>query len=249
MCGGGGWYLMGPEVSYHGFRLQRHISDEATVITYKAADGSLKRMAVLDAKFRSVQKFGVGNMDVPELDSILLPSGAQYVAGTTAIPNKSPMPDGITSDSIFAKWADLMKADKTARENCDIWMKYNNISDGYSQGVPAIAWCRSQLLKGVGCDLGNAYQNMVIFACGDKLDEMDRSALTHSDLKLGYTSTAYDGTYGRGQRVGTAKTTYRHTSTESIYCSVINVCHDGQVCIGGTNRHSNYSVIPILELD
>ena len=53
----GGGDNSGP-VEYHGFLLSRHPGNEATVIEYKAADGTQKKIAVKDAKFRSVQKFG-----------------------------------------------------------------------------------------------------------------------------------------------------------------------------------------------
>ena len=183
--------VIGPAYDYHGFKLQRHISDLATVITYKAAGGATKRMAVLDAEFRSVQQFGTYGTDVHGLANFATRGkNGWYITGDSTIPDKHPMPDTVTNDAIFTQWADTLKTDNTAKANCDIWMTYNDRTDSQGiKGVPAVAWCRAQTLAGKPCDLGNEYQTIVIWACGDKLDEMDPNASAYHDMCLGYTAT------------------------------------------------------------
>ncbi|MBD5640950.1 MAG: hypothetical protein HDQ91_00835 [Desulfovibrio sp.] len=243
--------VIGPAYDYHGFKLQRHISDLATVITYKAADGATKRMAVLDAKFRSVQQFGTYGINVPGLANFNTQGkNGWYIAGDSSIPNMQPMPDSVTNDAIFTNWADTLKTDKTAKANCDIWMFYNDKEDKLVQsikGVPAVAWCRAQTLVGKPCDLGNLYQNIVIFACGDKLDEMDKTASEYPNLRLGYTSTTAWPGFGRCQKYNGQRTDRRFSSTEYATNSERVVGYGGNC--GSIFKYNLGAVVPILELD
>ena len=241
--------VMGPAYDYHGFKLQRHISDTATVITYKAADGSMKRMAVKDARFRNVLTFGTSGLNVPGLGNFAGAgaSGTMYVAGGT-ISYQNPMPASVTNDVIFAQWNAGLKLDKTARQNCDIWMSYNNYKDSYGViGVPAVAWCRNQELLGQPCDLANLYQGMVIYVCGDKLDELDASLPEYYNLRLGYERPTSDYPPVRCQIYDKTSTNIMHTSTE---CSSTGIRPVG--CNSHTaerTKNTPGTAIPILELD
>ena len=244
---------MGPEVSYHGFKLQRHISDEATVITYKAADGRLKRMAVLDAKHRCIVKFGMFGRTMREFEDFNFGNGAhgsRYIAGTSAVLSDQPMPDYVCNETIFANWGELLKSDKSARENCDIWWACKNYtadSQG-TAGVPAVSWCRNKLLDGEPCDLGNVYEVFVIWACGDKLDEMDVSRDKFPGLKLGYTATnaSYPG-QGRVYTYGNIKSASLMSSTNESPQSVYGIGNRSETIQAG--KHIARTVVPILELD
>lgn len=197
--GGGSSDAIGPVYNYHGFKLQRHISNEATIITYKAADGKIKRIAVKDAKFRAVLRFGTYNIDIPEMANFKTTGYLYMLDGYNTVPYNQPIPDEITNDRIFSRFTGFLITEKTARENCDIWMKYDNISDSQNtKGVPAVSWCRKQTIGGKICDLGNAYEVAVILSCGDKLDEFDATSNSYPILCLGYTSTGHSS-MGRRQ--------------------------------------------------
>lgn len=241
--------VTGPIANYHGFILQRHVSGKGTVITYKAADATIKRMLVLDAQYRSVQKFGTYTVDVPGLTNFQSQGASGwYVVGNDPIPNKEPMSDTVNNDAIYNQWNAAFATDKTAKENCDIWMSYNNKTDSNGiQGVPAVAWCRNQIVDGKPCDLGNEYETIVLWACGDQLDEMDPTGASYPDLRLGYTSTAWPERGGRCQKFNGLQSNNLYSSTE--YSSdFVRVMLDAGYC-HYVNKRVNCTVVPILELD
>lgn len=244
--------VIGPVYDYHGFKLQRHISNEATVITYKAADGTTKRMAVKDAKFRSVQIFGTYNTNisgVPDIINLNLGSTIMYIGGEYRVPHDKPMPESVTNNLIFQTWGSKMKITKSAREICDIWMTYNDKTDSASiKGVPAVAWCCSQTLIGRPCAMAKAYEILVIFACSDKLDDMDPSAVAYPTLKLGYTATG-STKYGRCQAYNGKVAELIFSCIESGANDVRRVTYEGN-CVGASvYKKANGTAVPILELD
>lgn len=242
--------VTGPVIGYHGFKLQRHISNEATVITYKAADGRMKRMAVKDAQFRSVKQFGTDGIDVPGLTNFRSKNASDTVyihGGSSGIPSTEPMPDTVTNEVIYNQWHALFATDKTAKENCDIWMSYNNQTDKQGiRGVPAVAWCRSQVIEGKPCDLPNKYETIVIFACGDNLDELDPTIASYPDLRLGYTATTARPGYGRCQKFNGQTSPMLFSSTEYDSYTVHHVYCDG-TC-GNYTKPTAGTAVPILEL-
>lgn len=245
--------VTGPVIGYHGFKLQRHISNEATVITYKAADGRMKRMAVKDAQFRDLKQFGTQAIDVPGLTnftSLLNASGNGMIHGITfnAIPDRQPMPDTVTNDVIYNQWHASLAADKTAKENCDIWMTYNNQTDrNHIKGVPAVAWCRSQVIDGKPCDLPNKYETIVIWVCGDKLDEMDPTAVSR-DMRLGYTATTAKSGYGRCQKAANGLVSDVLFSSTEYDASYVHGVYYAGGC-SNSDKIGAGTAVPILELD
>ena len=222
------------------------------MIEYKAADGTKKKIAVKDAKFRSVQTFGTYGMDVPGLTNFTAKNknNTWYIDGWSAsiIPYNpaGPMPDRITNDLIFEQWASVFASDKTAKANCDIWMTYNSTPDTMNfVGVPAVAWCRSQNIGGTPCDLANQYQNMCIWTCGDKLDEMDPTASAYPDLKLGY-KTMRDIKDELYQKYNGFVLLGLYSSTRGYWKSIRCVTHSG-FC-GGTYQSQISTIVPILEI-
>ena len=94
-------------VMHHGFLLYRHVGDEATVIQYKAADGTIQKMAVKDAKFREVLPFGTQGIDLPELNNFqsVSKNGGSYInGGSSPLPTKVPLPTSLSNDLIFEQW-------------------------------------------------------------------------------------------------------------------------------------------------
>lgn len=247
LCASGG-IIAGPMYEYHGFKLGRHISGKGTVINYKAADGSRKDMLVLDAQYRSVQKFGTYGTDVPGLANFQAQgNGGRFVWENNSIDSKTPMPAAVTNDQIFNQWSETFVADSTAKANCDIWMTYNDKTDSQGiKGVPAVAWCRAQVVNGKLCDLPNEYQLIVLWACGDDLDEMDPTAASYPDLRLGYTSTNAHPNYGRCQKFNGVYADRLCSSTERDSTNVRNVTYVGDTY--AILKNYNCGVVPILEL-
>lgn len=235
-------YLLLPIVShsiieYHGFRLWRHKSNEATCIEYKSAKGFQQIIAVKDAKFRINTQFGTYQKDVPELSNFTANGvKGRYIIDSNSLPATSSMPETYTNEAIYQNWGSVLASDKSAKENCDVWMQYNTYADArpYVVGVPAVSYCRSRVLENKSCNLGNLYQMICIFACGDKLDEMDPTLSNYSNMRLGYSSA-----YG-------ARINFLLSSTEYNADYVRSV-----VYYGGTNnlyKTNTYTAVPILEI-
>lgn len=169
-----------------------------------------------------------------------------YIAGNSSIDNNSPMPDTVTNELIYDNWAEIFKADKTAKENCDIWMKYQGkTSSSNVIDVQQVRWARDKTLGGKPCDIANMYELMVIWACGDKLDELDITAGIYPKLKLGYTSEAFHG--GRTYQSSSRKTTfYIASSTNAGKASLRSID------LGGMCKYISCSyeslILPVLEI-
>lgn len=246
---------VGPVYDYHGFKLQRHSSQEATIISYKAADGTMQRIAVKDAKFRNVLQFGLQDRDmsgcgITDGRKITKPN---FIASSTFIPCNKPMPDEVTNATLFDNCSQWLAGDKSAKANCDIWMTYNGQTDEKGiKGVPAVAWCRAQTLAGKPCDLGNEYENCVIFICGDKLDEMDPTYGAYPTFGLGYTSAWYKSSSGYNGRT-MISADKSHLGTERWASSPISTSSTDTIAYNGRRNclgRANWcGVVPILELE
>lgn len=231
---------------YHGFLLWRHESNESTCIKYKSAQGEQKVIAVKDAKFRSIQKFGaygkessLTNFTAKGIDN------SYFIYGNSTIGN-IPTPEYVNNDNIYNQWSTSLRLDKTAKENCNVWMTYNTSTDSKGVvGVPAVAYCRNQKVNNIPCDLPNIYQTIVIWACGDKLDEMDPTASSYPYLKLGYTAFG-DGSNSRTQEYNGILGYELWSSTEYDSYSVRRIGYSGYCSFD--YKWDNYTVVPILEL-
>lgn len=226
-------------IEYHGFLLWRHNSGEATCIAYKAADTYTKIIAVKDAKFRSVSYFGTHGTD-SSLKSFSA-SGARgyWINGSGQVTHNKPMPETINNDSIFNDWSAVLVSDKSAKENCDVWMTYSV--------VPVVEYCRSQTINNKPCDCPNAYQLFCIWACGDKIDELDTTADEYSDMRFGYTSTGWLP-WGRCQKWNGKTSAFCFSSTEYSSTHTYIACWDGNLYYSGYHKNSIGTVVPILEL-
>lgn len=238
-------------INYHGFLLWRHNSGEATCLAYKAANGFQNVIAIKDAKFRTVVKFGTYRTNSPLIN---FPSANKYGnwffnQEGTAISDQQPVPDWLTQDSVYEAWSPTLVFDRTAKENCDVWMTYQGIADSEGfVGVPAVEWCRNQKLQNKACDLPNEYQTICIWVCSDKLDELDPTASSYTDLKLGYSATGWRP-YGRCQRANGLQSCNFYSSTEYSQFSVRDVFYNGNCGYSGYSyKRIQGTVIPILEL-
>lgn len=200
-----------------------------------------------DAKFRSIQPFGTYAKNSP-LSNIATKSveGSWYIVGSVNIPWSQPMPDNITNEAIFLNWGSILINDRTARENCDVWMLYQGQTD--TQGVvgnPAVEWCRSQKIWNTPCNIPNLYQAMCLWTCGDKIDELDPTTSSYSTLKIGYTAKG-DPAYGRSQKQGDLISYAIWASTEYSYTDARAVRYNGVCANYGKNQ--KITTVPILEL-
>lgn len=247
--------VKGPVVNYHGFKLQRHISDKATVITYKAADGKTKRMAALDAKYRNIKTW-ISNYDYhPSGVPMLSPYGksGDGIVDDEKIKSTMPMPDKVTNEAIYNQWSKCLCAENTAKWTCDQWIKYKN-SLTKSINLDAISWCRGQDLAGHPCDVPNLYELFCIRGCGDKLDEMDITSSKYPQYKLGYTAVHSDHNTGRSMDWISEDHTWCPILYSSLRDSIYNMCTVSYEC--DWNVHAIYTnivwgggLVPIIELD
>lgn len=233
-------------LDYHGFKLSRLCSGDATVITYKAADGTIQSIVVADAIYRHVKCFGLFGVFVNGLkwfqEGNVKGNYFIHSIDKQVVNEHSPMPDFITNDLIYDLWSPSLKSDRTAKENCDILMQYVGITDDEEiTGVPAVEWCRSQTIGGVQCDLPNLYQTMVIWICGDQLDLMDPTAEANPGMKLGYTGDE------RCQHVGKETGTWLWSSTAESAMYTRYVGYAGNMLWVFSRKYSG-TVVPIIEL-
>lgn len=245
--------ISGSWIEYHGFQLARHSCGEATVIKYKSANASIKYIAVKDAKFRNTCAFGTYGKDIPELGNFgtVGKNGGWDPASTSSYltsPFTSPMKTEWTNDAIYNGWATTLLSDKSAKENCDIWMKYKSTTDTKGTvGVPAVAHARSQTIDGIACDIATEYQIICIWVCSDKLDEMDVTASEHPQLKLGCTSTGYPSR-GRYQNGSGGQSAILWSSTECHLNDVRAMGCTGY-CSSGNKSGSIGTAVPVLEIE
>lgn len=156
------------------------------------------------------------------------------------------MPDFFTNEAIFQNWSTSLKIDNSAKQNCDIWMKYNDYNDGYVIGVPAVAHCRNQNILGVPCNLPNIYELICIYTCSNELDKLDPTASSYPGYKIG--NTAIDAKLNEG-----------HTMTDSsgiAYFMFSSTEYNSQRVrrVGYTGYCQQYpknglgQIIPVLEI-
>lgn len=86
---------------FQGFILWRHESNEATCIEYKDAKGNQKIIAVKDAKFRSVQKFGTTGLDVPELTNFTSSGTKGWYTEGNPVSSSIPIPNIYTNEAVY----------------------------------------------------------------------------------------------------------------------------------------------------
>lgn len=229
-----------------GFRLWRHESGQATVLEYVDNLGAAKRFAVLDAAFRSAERFycrttsnSFTNINLYDLGNFADRNAWKYlnIENRSDSTYKKPVPDDYTLEVMLERYGDgpLLK-DNTAKRSCDGWMSYDgDTGKGYGAGtvtgVPAVRFCRRQSLDGSPCDLPTLWQMMCMFVCGDALDALDPT--------LASASPAYAlGAERRGENVRN----YTDGSTGYLYCGAYQTCSLDSQSGGTRNRRGLVSV-------
>lgn len=247
MCGDGGMGSWNLNVDYRDFKLGRHSSGMGTVLHYMDLTGKEKDILVLDAAYRSDEVPGLAGFDVPELndpDIVSIDKATRNIIGeygsNNNLSNSLKMPDRVTNEAIRTFWKKYLSADKSARENSDILLKYHSYIDSNGVvGVPLVAACRRIKINGFACDLPNIYQTMIIWGCGDILDELDPTASTN--VKFDLCGTAYSSSNHRVRRTLCSSTENDTNSFYGVYWS--------GYCARYGSKIANTVGVPILELN
>lgn len=213
-------------------KIYRHPSNEGSVIEFDMYGAQVK-LFVADAKYRTVKPWGASGTDA-SLD--IFAGDCQYINPSDDSDNRSgPLSYNLTDQELQARFP-RFKADKTAKENTDVLMTYND--------TEAAHWCRAQNISGVGAlDLPNIYELMVIYLESDNLDALDPTAEQYPNMMLGYKMLGYKATDGRFYNTSG----YTWSSTEHNPYGARSVNYRGRVIWDG--KTNSCGVVPVKELD
>lgn len=235
-------------------RLYRHESGMGTVICFN--DGVYREVLVLDAKYRANRRFGARSASV-NLEPFLYNPG-----GKSSVHLNPENIDGDISTTealtVIDDWinANVVHDDKTARENCDEWIKLKDYDNGEfayggGNGVPAVAYCRSLVVPGAGaCDLPNIQTLARIYCDADYLDRMDPTVASYSSYALGKRNSGWNiGIAGSGSGGNTYAAYTRSVFSSTLYNenNVWRVYLSGLVD-GLGNRAYELPIVPVCEL-
>lgn len=233
--------LAGPlETIASGRKLARHSSGMGTVMEFN--DGKPRRVLVLDAQYRSNQATGVYGKEMKGLPELIGPYRHLNTSSDSFIST-------IDAASVTDSWinTNMAKDTNTAKQSCDIYMKYQyttgaNVS---IDGSPAVIHCRSILVSGTPCDLPNIQTLARIYCDAEAIDARDPSKDTHPTYLLGSRNT--QGNWFIGPGSGSYKT--------SAWSSTQFNPTDGWLVEGGglvtalyCRKYNKCAVIPVLEL-
>lgn len=239
-------------VADSGRGLYRHSSDMGTVLCFN--DGAEREVLILDAQYRANRRFGMYHQDSSLTNYT---SGYRYLNTSTNSITTTTAARVITDSWINSN---ICKDANTAKQNCDVWMTYNNVTTSITSGsttvtmtgVPAVAYCRSISVNGTPCDLSNVQTLARIYCDAEMLDAMDPSKDTHSKYLLGSRNPQgawYIGVAGSGggtNATSWADISYAWSSTEWDQASAWRVGYHGDVSYNG--KCFEFAVVPVLEL-
>ena len=199
-------------------------------------DGSTAKFVIALAKDRTKKKFGTYGTDMPGLTNYTTAnkSGSWYLDGAsnTGVITK-------TDAQMRAEWFDSID-EKTAKQNCDIWMTKNSTTDTQGiVGVPAVAYCRSVRIGGVVCDLPNEQELMLMRLEANAIDSLDPTVAQYPTYALGSANTAGFWNFG-GPAIAFSSTEY--SSTNVRYVGSSGACH------GANKKNNEYGVAPVREI-
>ena len=225
--------------------IYRHENNKGSVIEFKGFNNETIKLFVADAQYRTKLQWGTYGTDVPSLTNFSSNNGTNWFIknsmssieqSQTAAP-----PFGYTLANLKTTWSNL-STDKTARQNCDIWMTYNNSTDSQSiKGVPAVAYARglTDIFSG-GCDIPNEFELMVVFLCMNAIDALDPTVDSYPAYALGNIKGVGN------ERWLFNSADYCWSSTEDYSFTVRSVRFNG-ACYTLT-KESTGGVLPVREL-
>lgn len=151
--GGGNASIIGPVYTApSGREYARHESGMGSVMFY--ADGTDRRVLVLDAIFRGSAPFTSQAANVSSLPAINIPRGLSFCG--LSVP-ASQMTDAMLNS--------VTRDPNTSRYNCNIWMRY--------AGMEAVRACRKLYVDGEACDLPNCQLAARIMCDSEFIDSID----------------------------------------------------------------------------
>ena len=179
-----------PKPLSNGAIIYRHFNSDGCTIEYDAF-GKHTKLFVADAKFRASLAFGTYNTDSTLTNFNQSESSSSWYISSNQR-NQTDNPPALTITQLESMWKTgnpSLKNDKTARENCDVWMKFEGVYDSQNVlGVPAVVHCRNLIdipqIDG-GCDLPNIFELMVIFLCMNEIDALDPTVQKYPQFALG----------------------------------------------------------------
>ena len=207
-------------------KIYRHSSNEGSVIEFDMY-GKAVKLFVADAKYRAVKPWRASSTDT-SLSNFM---GDYQCINPTADGDDrgSPLSYNLTDQELQARLPSF-KTDKTAKENTDALMAYND--------TEAAHWCRAQNISGVGAlDLPNIYELIVLYLEADNIDALDPTAEQYPNMMLGYKAT-------NGRFYNIFGYTWSSTEHGSSHARVVGWSGD---VFDDTESHS-YGVVPVKEL-
>lgn len=198
-------------------------------------DGSTAKFVIALAKDRTKKKFGTYGTDMSGLTNYTQAdtSGTWYLDGKA---NSGAITR--TDAQMRSAWSASLD-EKTAKQNCDIWMTRNTATDTQGiVGVPAVAYCRSVTIGGVSCDLPNEQELLLMRLEANEIDKLDPTVAQYPTYALGSANTAGFWNFGG--------TTYAFSSTEYDSSHVRYVDSNGNCNCAG--KLTEYGVAPVREI-
>ena len=206
------------------FKLWRGVNNISTIIEYhwpassSGGLGSVRRMEVIDAKYRGLNlQFGTYGVDTAN-------NNITGVSGTVA---------ATATNTTVCGYVKSAYTEKTAKECCDIWMTYDGVttSSGSTStiGVPAVKFCRDITVDSENgqWDLPNIVQLAMIAAVRNTLNSMDPTANSYTNNKI-----------------LTPSYTWSSSEYNTNFCWSINSSGG----LSSSYKDNAYGVVPIREL-
>ena len=208
-------------------KIYRHSSDAGSIIEFNMYGAPVK-LFVADAKYRANKIWGLQGTGTPLVN---LQGDFRYISPhNTGDHRNEPLGYEITDAELQAKFPSF-KADKTARENTDVLVVYDE--------AQAAHWCRNLAIEGVGnLDLPNIYELMILYLEADNLDALDPTAEQYPNMMLGYKAT--NGRFFNISGMVWSSTEYSAKGARPVNCH-------GYVGYGSKNYES-LGVVPVKEL-
>lgn len=224
----------------HGRILYRHSNDKGTVVVFDMYDIKTV-MFVADAQYRITCLFGGSGTDSsnPNFNTTNADGNWSAFGSKSGYSKNSAFPFTMSDAELQTLWSNL-SSDKTARENCDVWMTISDCT-GTDRTV---GYCRSLTsFDGIDkCDCPNFYEDLVLFFESDNLDNLDPTGSSYSNFKFGCTNPG-----GRFCANGTDifKSCTEYDANGLLFININANCYDGP---GASKNSYTRGVAPISEL-
>lgn len=164
-------------------KLYRHSSNEGTVLEFLDKN-ILRKVVILDAKYRNIGKFGTYNINNPKLTDFTQNNSSSntYLNGIAYYAPQNLIPIG--DSTINTIWTTV--DNKTSKQNNDSWMGYAETTDNQNiKGVPCVEHCRSININGTNAELPNFNTLARIIIEASNINELDPSISEYPNYQLG----------------------------------------------------------------